>query len=81
MAELEADIDARELRAIDGTRGRGGSHQNFDACVRGGVSGGRSKEGGASLLGAVCVKSCHFQASSPLVGEYVRFVRSGRGYK
>jgi hypothetical protein len=53
VAKLEADIDAREFCAIDGMSGRGGGHQNFDACVRGGVSGGRSKGGGASLLGAV----------------------------
>jgi hypothetical protein len=53
MAELEADIDACEFRAIDCMRGRGGGHQNFDVCVRGGLSGGSSKRGGASLLGAV----------------------------
>jgi hypothetical protein len=34
VAELEVDIDAREFRAIDGVRGRGGGHQNFDACFR-----------------------------------------------
>jgi hypothetical protein len=55
MAKLEADIDAREFRAINGMRGRGGGHHNFYACVRGRVIGGRSKGGGASLLGAVCV--------------------------
>ena len=36
-------------------RGRGRGHQNFDAGVRGGVGGGSSEGGGASLLGAVCV--------------------------
>jgi hypothetical protein len=35
--------------------GGGGGHHNFDACVRGGVSGGRSKGRGASLHGSVCV--------------------------
>jgi hypothetical protein len=43
MVELEVYIYARKLRAIDGVRGRGGGHQNFDARVRGGVSGGRSR--------------------------------------
>jgi hypothetical protein len=55
MAELEAYIYARRLRAINGVRGRGECHQNFDARVRGGVSGGRSNGGGASFLGAVRV--------------------------
>jgi hypothetical protein len=49
MAELEAYIDARMLRAINSVRGRGGGHQSFDACVRGGVSGGRSLGGRAAL--------------------------------
>jgi hypothetical protein len=55
MAELEAYIYARKLRAINGVRGRAEGHHNFDACIRGGVCGGRSKGGGASLLGAASV--------------------------
>jgi hypothetical protein len=69
MAELEADIDAREFRAIDGVRGGVGGHQNFDVCVRGGLSGGRSKGGGASLFGAVCV---HEVLSIPCQFSYSR---------
>jgi hypothetical protein len=48
MAELEAYIYARKLCAIHGVRGRGGGHYNFDARVQGGVSGSRTKGGGAS---------------------------------
>jgi hypothetical protein len=55
VTKLHADIDAREFRTIDGVRGKGGGHQTFDACVLGKVGGSRSKEGGASLLGAVGV--------------------------
>jgi hypothetical protein len=55
MADLEAYIYVRKLRVIYGVRGKGGGHQNLDARVRGGVSGGRSKGGGASFLGAVGV--------------------------
>jgi hypothetical protein len=80
LAESKDDIDGCEFRAIDGMRGRGGGHHNFDACVRGGVNGSCSKgEGPPFLEPPVYTKSCQFQASSPLVREYVSVVRSGRG--
>jgi hypothetical protein len=50
MAELDAYICAREFRAINGMCGRGGGHQNFDAGVRGGVSGDRSNGERAPFL-------------------------------
>jgi hypothetical protein len=80
VAELEAYIYARKLRAINGVRGRGEGHHNFDACVRGGLSGGRSKgEVPPFFKPSMYTKSCQFQVGSPLVGEYVSVVRSGRG--
>jgi hypothetical protein len=49
MSELHADIDAREFCTIDEMKGRCGGHQNFDACIRGGVRGSCSKEGGPAF--------------------------------
>jgi hypothetical protein len=45
MTELEADVDAREVCTVNSVGG-GGTHKDFDVCIRGTVDSGRSKWGG-----------------------------------
>jgi hypothetical protein len=81
VTKLHADIDAREFRTIDGVKGRGGGHQNFDACVLGKVGGRRSKEGGASLLGAVGVYKSKTQRTKRESVAPSRVVMDLRGWR